>query len=556
MANEGDGNDDDAVLDDERRNVLLGISRWWCCSSSSLILPTAVAPAAIAASPSEADADARIAKALPSRHRRLHDENIATASGIRGIRDPRLRDYRHPSLPDWKGTSLPGPLSLSQAHHLLLARSDDGGGTALPMAKYPDPILRIPSSPVPLSAFRRRSHWRRLRSIAEALKRTAREEGAVGLAAQQCGIDASLIFIDGAVSAAGTGKGVAKRSSRNDERRDDEGGIFLVNPRIVQRSPESKMKVWTEECLVLPPGFRAALLRDAEIVVEYESLGRWDSEGGRGDDAPGTTRRIALSGEFARCAQHEMDHDRGVLIVDHVPLGELLWRDDRDGGTDVVTFVADVENSDGLHDERMRRAYERYVAEPSSMFGSARDFGRDNGSYGGSNSDSDSDDDDGNVNDSDSESESDIDSESDSDSDGDIGKNSKRNSDNNTANPTTRKTNKPPFVSSANAMVDNEAPIAPTVQSHLPPEESTTTTTTTTSTSDDCDVACLAERNETIRRRRAMMKQSRSDTNRGDVLELSRQRALLYGSEFRGLSPGYCSGGGANGGGGFGGFCP
>jgi len=136
MANEGDGNDDDAVLDDERRNVLLGISRWWCCSSSSLILPTAVAPAAIAASPSEADADARIAKALPSRHRRLHDENIATASGIRGIRDPRLRDYRHPSLPDWKGTSLPGPLSLSQAHYCLIACSNDADGTTLPMTKF------------------------------------------------------------------------------------------------------------------------------------------------------------------------------------------------------------------------------------------------------------------------------------------------------------------------------------------------------------------------------------------------------------------------------------
>ena len=38
-----------------------------------------------------------------------------------------------------------------------------------------------------------------------------------------------------------------------------------MNPRIINGSPESEMLVWTEECLVLPPEFRATLLRDAEI---------------------------------------------------------------------------------------------------------------------------------------------------------------------------------------------------------------------------------------------------------------------------------------------------
>jgi peptide deformylase len=167
------------------------------------------------------------------------------------------------------------------------------------------------------------------------LRNTAREEGAVGLAAQQCGIDASLIFID---------------NINNDK------GIFLVNPRIIHRSPESEMLVWTEECLVLPHQFRAILLRDAEVTIEYEALEV---------ESCGVTKQITLKGELSRCCQHEMDHDRGVLITDHVPLDELL-------SIDGNHFMADVEDSDGLHSERMKTAYSRYVSESSLLPSSQR----------------------------------------------------------------------------------------------------------------------------------------------------------------------------------------
>jgi peptide deformylase len=180
------------------------------------------------------------------------------------------------------------------------------------------------------------------------LRNTARKEGAVGLAAQQCGIDASLIFIDGvkqmqyesSFGRAVPGEGKGKRSNH---------GIFLVNPRIIKRSPESEMLVWTEECLVLPPSFRASLLRDASVTIEYETL-----DLGVGDY--GITKQITLRGELARCAQHEMDHDRGVLIVDHVGLDELLTVGDDD-------FMASIENADGLHQARMQHAYARIVSE-------------------------------------------------------------------------------------------------------------------------------------------------------------------------------------------------
>ena len=51
-----------------------------------------------------------------------------------------------------------------------------------------------------------------------------------------------------------------------------------------------------------------------------------------------------------------MDHDRGVLIVDHVGLEELLCINGQ-------SVMEDVENSDGRHDERMQHAYARDVVD-------------------------------------------------------------------------------------------------------------------------------------------------------------------------------------------------
>ena len=211
----------------------------------------------------------------------------------------------------------------------------------LPMGRWPDPILRKIASPVPLSVLQSADQLEQLRQVAMALQNTARKEGAVGLAAQQCGIDLSMIFIDGVKETRegkntkgpiiGEGKVLIQTSK--------DAGIVMINPRIIERSPESAMMVWTEECLVLPPGFRATLLRDASITVEYETLDE------------GFTKQITLTGELARCAQHEMDHDRGVLIVDHVGLEEL------------PVFISSIENADKIHQARVDRAYQRYLSE-------------------------------------------------------------------------------------------------------------------------------------------------------------------------------------------------
>jgi len=110
-------------------------------------------------------------------------------------------------------------------------------------------------------------------------------------------------------------------------------GLFMVNPTIISRSSELDMKVWDEKCLVLPPSFHAVLLRDAQITVEYKNL-------------DGDTQRSTFRDELSRTVQHEMDHDRGILILDHISLDEME--------SDEMRFI---ENQG--HYKRMTLAYSR-----------------------------------------------------------------------------------------------------------------------------------------------------------------------------------------------------
>jgi peptide deformylase len=153
------------------------------------------------------------------------------------------------------------------------------------------------------------------------LQSTARKEKAVGLAAEQCGVDARIIYLENALRSSERGRG---RS------------LVLVNPMIVRRSPETEMKVWEEHCLVLPPSFTAVVLRDAWVEVSYQQPGS------------GAWRVVRLEGEPARAFQHEFDHDRGILITDHVSLEEMDSH-----------LMASIETKG--HAERMRQACSRDV---------------------------------------------------------------------------------------------------------------------------------------------------------------------------------------------------
>ena len=142
-------------------------------------------------------------------------------------------------------------------------------------------------------------------------------EGAVGLAAQQCGVNARIVYLQ-----------LTGESNPH---------LTMINPRITGRSSEMEMRVWREDCLVLPPTFQATVLRDAWVNVEYQD---WTSN---------VWHTVHLEGEQARAVQHEMDHDRGILLTDHVSLKEME--------NDVMRAI----ERPG-HETRMALAYTRYIS--------------------------------------------------------------------------------------------------------------------------------------------------------------------------------------------------
>jgi peptide deformylase len=236
-----------------------------------------------------------------------------------------LPEPNHPFVysADWTGTKL-SLLSLEQAVQPEHQQKSNDPSSSSPttttttttiwqMGRWPDPLLRRPATEVDPEWFGTST----LSTACQLLQRTAQAEGAVGLAAQQCGLDARILYLE------------QPRQS------------VLVNPHIIRRSPETQGRVWNERCLVLPPTFIATVVRDDWVDVQYHT---WE----------GRPRQIRLQGEASRCIQHELDHDRGILVTDHVGLDELE--------SDVMRAL----ERPG-HEERMLLAYSRQVDDMESL---------------------------------------------------------------------------------------------------------------------------------------------------------------------------------------------
>lgn len=98
--------------------------------------------------------------------------SASAAASESSINPASLQNYMYTN--EWRGTSLQllSPLEAAQTIQ-----------SSYEMARWPDPILRRPASAVVMSDMNMNVNY--LTSIAQKLKRTARENGAVGLAAQQ-----------------------------------------------------------------------------------------------------------------------------------------------------------------------------------------------------------------------------------------------------------------------------------------------------------------------------------------------------------------------------------
>jgi peptide deformylase len=150
-------------------------------------------------------------------------------------------------------------------------------GTARPIRVVGDPVLAAATRPVTefddgLGAL-----------IDDMLASLAVAEG-VGLAAPQIGVDLAVFVYDCP----------------------DATGVrhvgHVVNPTIETSGP---LEVEDEGCLSVPG--------------PYIELGRAAAARVTGVDKTGAPVEVEGTGFFARCLQHETDHLRGTLYIDHLP---------------------------------------------------------------------------------------------------------------------------------------------------------------------------------------------------------------------------------------------
>ena len=154
------------------------------------------------------------------------------------------------------------------------------------------PILVLPDDRVVL-----RAKAKRVRHVDGSIQRLIDDmiasmyaASGVGLAAPQIGVSLRVIVI-----------GLP-----------EEEPFALINPAIVRRSGEREI---TEGCLSVP-GWRGHITRSVKVVA-------------KGLDRSGKEVRIrAVDDLLAQALEHEIDHIRGTLYLDHIPPDALFPLDE------------------------------------------------------------------------------------------------------------------------------------------------------------------------------------------------------------------------------------
>ncbi len=149
-----------------------------------------------------------------------------------------------------------------------------------PILSHPDPLLRQTSKRV-------RNVDQAIRELIDDMIDTMHESQGVGLAAPQIGVLLRVIVIH----------------------LPDEEVLALVNPEIVKRSGE---RVVEEGCLCVP-GYRGEIKRSEKVTAK--GLDRWGKE-----------VRVKGEGLLAQALEHETDHLKGMLYIDHLESPDKLYR--------------------------------------------------------------------------------------------------------------------------------------------------------------------------------------------------------------------------------------
>jgi len=142
---------------------------------------------------------------------------------------------------------------------------------------YPDPILRRGGKTITVFGGE-------LRQLAERMMEAMYDEGGVGLAAPQVGIEQKLLVLN-----------------PSGDRKDRTGELVLCNARLTKK----KGREFGEEGCLSFPGIHAEVERWVDIAVTYQDL-------------DGKEQTLSADGWLARIVQHEIDHLDGVLALDRM----------------------------------------------------------------------------------------------------------------------------------------------------------------------------------------------------------------------------------------------
>jgi len=193
--------------------------------------------------------------------------------------------FTHCAAPGAALRPCPDARALTPAELYLVTREPPDVRLAMVENDSPagDALLRAPSLPV-------RPDDPVLEHLLGRMRATVEDEGGVGIAAPQVGINRRVIWV-----------------MRVDQE-PETPFVAYRNPEIVTRG-EAEELGW-EGCLSIPAGF-GQVSRPLEITVAF-------------DRPDGTRVEEQVSGFTARIFQHEIDHLDGVLFIDHLPGGTQL----------------------------------------------------------------------------------------------------------------------------------------------------------------------------------------------------------------------------------------
>ncbi len=149
--------------------------------------------------------------------------------------------------------------------------------SALEIRVFPDPVLRKPAETITDFGKKTRDLAQKLHQIMKSQKH------GIGIAAPQIGISKRMAIVDVSSRVPGA------------------QALILINPEILDARDEQPSR---EGCMSVPD-YTGLLKRFGWIKLSWQ-------------DEQGVFREKICTGIEAICVQHELDHLRGVLFLDHI----------------------------------------------------------------------------------------------------------------------------------------------------------------------------------------------------------------------------------------------